>query len=308
MKLILSLSPKDLTNIVDKNIETVKRFKGGFLFSYLAIRKNPEILDRLIELKKLNPNLCMMLDSGAHSFIYIFAKKIKKVDMEMGHGLNKDAIDMMKNIGIDKFINEYAMFMHKYKDVFDIFVELDLQAIYGMTTIERWRQLFKSSCGDKLMVVWHGEDEETTDKWCKEYSLIGLGGTKASKDEQGRTKKFIKKIVRKYPDNKFHLFALTSNDLTLYSSLGLYSADSTSWSLGSRFGLFYYFDGGILKSQTKYFLRKDAERSDTVNFLAWTQFGNFLNDIGHYKDNETERNEESVTDSSWSHVSVGKGN
>lgn len=283
MKLLLSVNPKDIKEILFNNINITKKYKGGFLVSYLAIRQNKDILNDLIELKKINPDLCLMLDSGAHSFIYIFAKQIKKNNMEMGHGLNQEAIRIMKNIGIEKFIKEYSMFMYKYKEIFDIFVELDLQAIYGINTIESWRTLFKSIIGDKLMVVWHGEDEDTTDKWCKEYKLIGLGGTKASKDEQGRTTKFINKIVQQYPDNKFHLFALTSNDLVKFSAIGLYSADSTSWSLGSRFGLLYWFTGNKLLNKSKYFLRSDVVRSDTINFIAWIRFGNYLNDLGKFK-------------------------
>jgi len=282
MKLILSVSPKDMDNTLFQNTDIVKKFKGGFLVSYLAIRKKPELMDKLIVLKEMNPSLCLMLDSGAHSFIYIFAKQIKKINFSMGHGLNQEAINIMKHMGIERFVKEYAMFMYKYKDVFDIFVELDLQGIYGMNTINSWRRLFKSSCGDKLMIVWHGEDEETTRKWCEEYTLIGLGGTKSSNEESLRSKRFIKQIVQKYPDNKFHLFALTSNDLILYSSLGLYSADSTSWSLGSRFGLFYWFTGRELKSKSKYFLRNDSDRADLVNFIVWTQYGNYLNSIGKF--------------------------
>jgi len=286
MKLILSVSPKDLDTVVMENPDVVRKFKGGFLVSFLAVRKRPEVMDKLVELKRMNPNLCLMLDSGAHSFIYIYAKKIKKISFSMGHGLNKEAMRIMKHDGIDKFVDEYSNFMYKYSDVFDIFVELDLQAIYGMNTIERWRQLFLASCGQKLMVVWHGEDEEVMDKWCKRFTYVGLGGTQSSKDEQKRSKRYIKNIVKRYPENRFHLFALTDNNLTMYSSMGLYSADSTSWSLGSRFGLFYWFDRGVLKAKTKYFLRNDGRRSDQVNFLAWTQFGNFLNGVGRFKDEE----------------------
>jgi hypothetical protein len=162
-----------------------------------------------------------------------------------------------------------------------------------MKEIQKWRNLFEGSCGkEKLMIVWHGEDKETTKEWCERYPLVGLGGTASSSDEQMRTHKFIKQIVQQYPNNKFHLFALTSNDLGLYSSLGLYSADSTSWSLGSRFGLLYWYDSGRLKSKSKYFLRNDADRSDKVNFLAWLRFGNHLNGLGKFKDSDISQQEE----------------
>jgi len=278
MKLILSMSCVDFRRLACQ----LEDYKGGILFSYMDLRKKMDyILPTLIKLRKKNPKLFVMVDSGAHSFLYMYGKTVLKRSMEMGHGINQEVIRIVKSEGIEKYISNYTNFMYRYQNVFDCFVELDLQSMYGMDVIENWRTRFNRSSKGKLMVVWHGESNKILEQWCKDYTFIGLGGTGAGANL--RSPKFIQQVTKRYPDNKFHLFAMTDNKLSKYSETGLFSADSTSWSLGKRFGLFYYFEKGQLYGESKYFLRRDNNRADMVNLLAWKQFGNYLNDIGRFR-------------------------
>lgn len=283
MKLVLSMSSKELQRILSKE-NVLKDYKGGILLSYMELRKNMDKVIHVIKrLKRENPGIFIMVDSGAHSFLYMYGKVMLKRKLEMGHGINQEVVDICKNVGIDNYVEEYAKFMYRYQKIFDCFVELDLQNLYGDVMINNWRELFYKACGQKLMIVWHGEEQHIIQSWADKYTFIGVGGTNP-KGEKLNTPKTIKHIITKYPQNKFHLFALTGNELSLYSSLGLFSADSTSWNTGSRFGLFYYFENGKLRQKSKYLLRGRNKQNDEMNLLAWIQYGNYLNDIGKFKE------------------------
>lgn len=213
----------------------------GVLVSYLNLNKN--LLPLLKELK--NYGVMVMIDSGAHSIIYYWLKKNGEA-IEMGHEPSAKAKDIVDNNKFDEYVEGYIDFISKHKDIFDIYVELDVQMIVGYDKVYEWRQKWLDA-GLEPMLVWHGEDTDEMKRMLAYSRYIGLGGTGSGSDVEFRRKAAID-FRRMNPDVWLHWFAFTAyNQLgNIVAVGGANSVDSTTWTMASRLGLYYVMQGGKL--------------------------------------------------------------
>lgn len=234
----------DNTDTVDKLIRILEngyKMEGGILLSYLNMSKG--MIDRLNKLREFG--VPIMLDSGAHSLTFAWLKE-KGETIEMGHTVSAKALDIIRGNKFDEYVDSMFEFVNKNRDVFDIVVELDIQSIVGIEKVYEWRKKF-SDAGIELMYVWHGEDFEEVKKWLDETIFIGLGGTSGEREYEKRLS--MARRIKRYNDSVWlHWFAFTNYEMIrkVARQKLISSADSSTWSTGSRFGTFYTKQGNYI--------------------------------------------------------------
>jgi hypothetical protein len=123
-------------------------------------------------------------------------------------------------------------------------VELDVQKVYGMATVEAWRRdlwaPFEARTGIPVCYVWHPSDGSAA--WDAmldnpDMHYLGMGGTLESLD----TRVWADQVHRAYKAGKpVHGFAKVS--ARHLKAIPFASVDSTSWAAGTFFGTIPYFD------------------------------------------------------------------
>jgi len=100
------------------------------------------------------------------------------------------------------------------------------------------------SCGLSPIPVYHyGEPTEFLTNMCKKHEYVGLGGMAVGTMPPKNLKIFWEWAHETYPDVKFHLFGATSmQTIVKYQP---YSMDSSSWTVGGRFGQLLGYKDGI---------------------------------------------------------------
>ena len=176
---------------------------------------------------------------GLISYFYIkehklkidFTKNFKAVMLDSG-AFSADSLN--KPISIE----EYAKFCKKYKDKFKTIISLDVigDVKFNIKSADMSYKNFKYLKSQKInaLPVFHQtEDFKWLDLYCKNYDYVGLGGV----GNLGNTRwigRWLTRVFARYPKHKFHGFAITSPSLLL--KFPFYSVDSTSWTIGGRYG------------------------------------------------------------------------
>jgi hypothetical protein len=177
------------------------------------------------------PDSRVVVDSGAHTFFG-------------SHGLVQQA-HYSKSSKAQKdpevYVKEYIAWLTKWSDRVDNFIELDLQEIYGMPTVRRWRKMFRSAgLGPKMITAVHTGDSWDTFRRLvddSESRYVAIEGPR-----MGRAELPYLKYIRYCYENgcRIHGFALVHQRRLV--DLPFYSVDSTVWQATIRYGLYYAWD------------------------------------------------------------------
>jgi hypothetical protein len=192
-----------------------------------------------------------LLDSGAFTF------------MQGSHG---------KPINWDEYVERYAAFINRNK--VKKYFELDIDSIVGYEEVKRLRTRLERLAGVPCIPVWHksrGKDEFL--KMCDEYGYVAIGGIvskEIKKQDYWAFPYFIKEAHRR--GAKIHGLGFTN--LEGMRKYHFDSVDSTSWTIGNRFGKVYKFNGHTMIHFDK---PKGARLSDSRavalnNFTEWVKF------------------------------------
>lgn len=165
------------------------------------------------------PDFCV--DSGAHVWLSKFFKTGERPPVEK----------------VEAHLRGFLAAVESLPRKPSFVVELDLQRIYGMELIERWRhelwRPFEKRTGIRVCYVWHVTDGE--DQWegflaDPEVNYLGLGsGGSIPIDQRARL------VHAAYKAGKpVHGFASVNGDWI--KQVPYYSVDSTSWAAGTFFG------------------------------------------------------------------------
>jgi len=174
------------------------------------------------------------IDSGAHSFFVITTGSV---------GVYKSTKEKTPNP--DVYFEEYLLWAKKWYNHFDYFVELDIQDIVGTDKIWYWRKRMRDAGISKKMITVHHKmnTEAEFDRMLAESDsgYIGIEGVRDRKNllpyNRWLKKAYEKKI-------KVHGFAFTAYKL-LYK-YPFYSVDSSSWTMGTRFGQLLHWNNGMM--------------------------------------------------------------
>lgn len=161
-----------------------------------------------------------ILDSGIFSFLN--GKDTSKVDWE-------------------KYTIDYADFvkMHSIKN----YVEIDIDKMVGLDNVEKLRQILNKRVGWKCLPVWHMN--RGYDKWleiCRDYDYICFGAFLTDGLKENKYNCILKFLADAKKENcKVHGLGFTN--FKWLKVLKFYSVDSSSWTVGNRFGSLSKFTG-----------------------------------------------------------------
>ncbi|MCK4686599.1 MAG: hypothetical protein KAT66_00555 [Candidatus Lokiarchaeota archaeon] len=141
-------------------------------------------------------------------------------------------------MGVDIDIKKYHKFLTKYGKQFTVVANLDV----GTYDNCKANQKYLETSGANVLPVFHYQ-EYLTQKYryeienlCKNYEYVAIGGVAGSVTGGKMLDQYLTHCFHyglKYK-TKFHGFGMTSP--TLLSDFPFYSADSTSWMQGGRYG------------------------------------------------------------------------
>lgn len=194
-----------------------------------------------IALPQLKPNGhtgIITIDSGAHSFFEQIGVSVTGKKDRKGKKVDKDPVAYFK---------QYLEWAKANYDLYDYFVELDLQEILGQNVIREWRHIMKEEgVADKCITVHHSHNNDEEYAELLETSVSGYIGLEGIRP--GRPMLPYNYFLKRAYDAKVkvHGFAFTRADL-LYD-FPFYSVDSSSWTTSIRYGVFQIFKEGRMKS------------------------------------------------------------
>lgn len=195
-----------------------------------------------------------LLDSGAFTFLK-----------------QKNSIDW------DNYLNQYAEFINKYN--INLFFELDIDPIVGLTKVEQMRNKLEQLTGKKPIPVWHkNRGKQYFIEMCKNYPYVALGGIALKEIPKNIFEPLFTWFVNtahKY-NSKIHGLGYTS--LQGLKKYKFDSVDSTSWLQGNRGGFLFIFDptkGDFNKIISPTQKRAKSTEVAIHNFKEWVKFSKY---------------------------------
>jgi hypothetical protein len=225
----------------DNYFEMIMQETNTCLMSYQILqRKGKKFLHNRIS---KFPEMKMLLDSGAHTFIQ------HKEEYE-----NKDW---------EEYLGKYTAFIRANKNNILAAAELDIDDLVGTDKVNEWRERYFEPLekeGVNIIYVWHGK--RGLDEWermCKKYSYVGISLNEKGVDFSDTTLNRMFNTAKKYK-TMIHGFAVAgSKELMKFPFT---TSDSSTWLVGTQFGEINYFDG-----RTMMRLKKDKWKRQYKNKL-----------------------------------------
>lgn len=211
----------------NKHFEVAKELSNKMLMSYHYIQGRPE--DFLQRIYKEKSDICLLIDSGAHTFLD-----------------DKKSLYASKGVEFwEEYIGKYLEWAENNKEHIFAIVELDLQVLVGREKVAEWRENyfkpFESETGIPVIYVWHGIDGITGwEELCMRNAYVGFSWLETSKTLMDKDISKMFSVARKY-NALVHGFGCTG--LRPLIKYPFRSVDSTTWLVGSQYGEVSYFDG-----------------------------------------------------------------
>lgn len=185
---------------------------ADILSSYYYCRGIPQLVAEIPNMRNF------LLDSG----IFTFINSGKYVDM-------------------DSYIRDYAAFIRDYK--IKDYVELDVDQIEGVEQTRRIRDKLENLVGWQSIPVWHTiRGTESFIQDCKDYPRICLGFFLTEGLSTTVTEKYAPKMISLAHKHNCKIHGLGFTKTTLLPKFHFDSVDSSTWSMGKRFGSLSVFD------------------------------------------------------------------
>lgn len=197
----------------------------NILESFYYLRKNEEFMTLVKHFGSF------MLDSGAFSFM---------------SGSHKGGINW------DEYIEEYAAFINRWN--VQLFFELDIDSVVGLTEVERFREKLEALTGKKPIPVWHrNRGKEYFIKMCENYPYVALGGIVTKEIDRKKYETAFPWFIKTAHDHKCKIHGLGYTTVANLKKYHFDSVDSTAWLYGNRGGYLYKFNPrtGLLEQLSK---------------------------------------------------------
>lgn len=201
-----------------------------------------------------------LLDSGAFTFM----SNAKK------HG----------NIDWLSYVDRYCDFIVE-NDV-KFFFELDIDKIRGLKYVEMLRQRIEDRTHRKPIPVWHiGRGKDYWISMIKEYPYVAIGGIAAKEMAVSKFEALFPYMLSIAHKNRCKVHGLGYTRVDNLDRLRFDSIDSTTWTVGGRFGEASKFENGKMvrlsfrEKGTKYKMVRDKEALTLHNFKEWLKFQHY---------------------------------
>ena len=202
------------------------------LMSYHYLQKKPEgfLASRLAK----HPNVKVFIDSGAHTFLANM-EKFEDKDDEFW----------------EKYLSDYVEFIKKNQEFIFACADLDIDDLVGTEKVDQWRKKYFEPLeeeGVQVCYIWHSiREEKGWEDMCRKYSYTGFS---MENDKTATLQRIMKRInVAKKYNTRVHGMALTKTEIL--SRAPFFSADSTTWLVGQKYGELNWFDGRKMRRLSK---------------------------------------------------------
>ena len=211
------------------------------------------------------------------SFFYITPKAKKRIPYIKDFLLDSGAFTFFssgKRVNWEEYVERYASFINEFN--ITKFFELDIDKLVGFQEVLRLRKKLEQLTGKQPIPVWHiSRGIEQFKRDADEYPYIALGGIVSgewSKENILKFPAFIKEAHRR--GAKIHGLGYTS--LEGIRKYHFDSVDSTSWTVGNRFGYLYKFNGTTMeKINIPKNKRLRTNAAAQHNFDEWAKFSEY---------------------------------
>lgn len=201
------------------------------LISYHYFQNKP--VDVLAKRLEKSPDVTILVDSGAYTF-------------KMTVGASQQKPESYWTTYIEKYL-EWAK---ANKDYIFAIANLDIELVVGADKVMEWNakyfEPFERETGILVCYIWHEDSGASWEQYCKEYTYVGFSSIDGNQTVQGRMK--LINVAKRY-GTIVHGMALTETDLLV--RIPMFSADSTTWLVGQKFGELNWFDGRGMKRLSK---------------------------------------------------------
>jgi len=231
--------------------ECVAKGRPKYLLDTFFYKKKCEETMQFVEKQNF------LLDSGAFSFM-------------SGAETTKEQME--------KFILEYIGFINKH-DIQN-FIEVDVDGIFGIKQVEKWREMIERETGKKTIPVWHRwRGVQYWKDMISAYKYVAMGSQvqkvfNISKQDYENIKKMVFYAYSK--GVKVHGLGFTkTKELSDYK---YYSVDSSTWNMTAILGRNIQFFNGKHIVQRKITSTKqlDFKKLGKHNFLEWCKYQHYM--------------------------------
>lgn len=179
-----------------------------------------------------------------------------------------------ERIKVDEYITRYIEYINT-NDV-KIFFELDIDKIIGYDKVKEIRRRLEQETGKRPIPVWHkhlGKAEFL--RMCDEYDYVAIGGI-VSKEISITEYKYLPYFINEAHKRGAKIHGLGFTNMKWLSICHFDSVDSTSWTVGNRFGYIWKFDGKkMIKIQRPPNTRVKNIETALNNFVEWLKFSDY---------------------------------
>lgn len=198
-----------------------------------------------------------LLDSGAFTFMSNAQK----------HG----------NVDWLSYADQYADFIKESKC--KLYFELDIDSVVGLEYVEKLRTRIETRVGWQSIPVWHvSRGRQYFESMCRDYPYVAFGGIITDGLSTKTLEKYFPWFINTAHKNCAKIHGLGYTNLTGLPKFHFDSVDSTTWTMGSRFGqLMEFKNGTIVKHNSvqggvKIRSIKDTKACSYHNFTEWLKY------------------------------------
>ena len=231
---VVNFHPATVLSGVENDIYWKITTEAGFdrvLMSYHYLGQKPK--EFLANRIKEKPHVRVMIDSGAFTF-HQKVDEYREKPWEFW----------------EEYLENYTSFLRHNKDYIFCAVELDIGHIVGQEKLEWIREHYflpLKQEGILICYVWHPyQPKEDWKRICKKYDMCAFSLQSADLDERDIAWKM--NVAKQY-GTLIHGLAMTR--VGLMTKFAFYSADSTTWLIGTQYGEINYFNGREMKRLKK---------------------------------------------------------
>ena len=197
-----------------------------------------------------------LLDSGAFSFMN--GATVSKSEFEA-------------------YVDRYIYYI-KSRDI-PYFFEMDVDCIFGLNQVEKWRRKIELETNKQCIPVWHkSRGVEYWKNLCADYNYIAIGGF-AIKDIKPTEYPIIQKLLI-YANNKgVKVHGLGFTKKKILGQFPFYSVDSSTWITSViRGSMIQLFNGKTLvdKSFDGQGNKLDLPKMEARNLVEWTKYQKYM--------------------------------
>lgn len=221
-------------------------------------------------------------------FAHSKAKQIPEYCFRKNHILDSGVFSLFggtKQVDLIQYTKKYCQFINETDK--RLFFEMDIDKLTSLGYVEDLRKRIEDSTGKRTIPVWHkSRGIEYYYKMCEEYDYIAISASgmfESKWTRDNRALPILRKLITIAHSKGTKVHGLGYTVTSKLHSIHFDSVDSTTWLMGAKYGMVYYFNGSIMvqndkgkffgKNESKYRIKNSQAK--VFNFNEWRKFQNY---------------------------------